>query len=814
MSAVDVSATPSVQTLVERVFDQLVESGQSERTVDLVLAALGGRDELVAVLGGRPAPERPQPVRERATPTGAFLAGLQVEGFRGIGARTRLSLEPGPGLTVISGRNGSGKSSLAEALECVLTGTTARWERRVANRDFQAAWRNLHHPDVCRIEVALAQVGPGEATLTASWPKGESDVSRSEVTYQVAGQKQLKLQDALGWRAALQTYRPLLSYDDLGHLLTAKPSELHDSISGALALDDLQFAITLLREQAAPLRKAAKEANDVRKTLKAALEQAGDGRPAVAAKLLAKTAPDLDALTALTSGDGTPDPRQAVLAQIAAVVVPDQDEIRRLADALDAATAARGLLETQRGELDARRERLLADALSLHDDSGDAACPVCGTGELDADWRQRTSEALARTDALRAESQRVEREFLDADAAARRVVRSQPPVLVQDTLALSTQAAALQAWLAWERPAPHVGWADHLRHQTPPLAEAVLAWQAEARARADEAAERWRPLALQISAYVLRQQGALTSAAGASDLDDAYRAAVAAEKVIRDERLQPIVKHARAIWGKLRHESNVELRDIELTGNATRRAVDIQAVVDDADSSALSVMSQGELNSLALALFLPRAASEASPFRFLVLDDPVQAMDPNKVEGLAAVLADLARTRQVIVFSHDDRLAQAARRLPNPPRILEVSRGGGSAVRLRSVQRPTERYLLDAHALLKETGMGEAVKRRVLPGVLRRAVEAAAWDRFCRRRLRQGEPLDAIEATWEAAERTRDRLELAVETPVQAWLEREPSRKRALTACNAGTHQGLSTNLEETYHDVRRLVQAVESLSR
>ncbi len=805
---------PSVQSLVERVFDELVESGRSDRTVDLVLAALNGLDELVAVLDGETSPERPEPVGQRATPAGAFLAGLEVEGFRGIGPRTQLYLEPGPGLTVISGRNGSGKSSLAEALECVLTGTTTRWQRRVTNREFQAAWRNLHHPDVCRIEVALAQVGPGEATLTASWAKGEADVSQADVTYQVAGQRQQKLRDALGWQAALQTYRPMLSYDDLGHLLTAKPSELHDSIAGALALDELQAAIARLREQAAPLKRSAKEANDARKALKSTLEQADDARAAAAAKLLSKTAPDLTALTALTAGDGTPDPRQAVLAQIATVTVPDAEEAGRLADALDAATTERDRLGDQRGELDARRERLLSEALQLHESAGDTDCPVCGTGHLDAEWRRRTSETLVRTDALRDESQRAERAVQDAEAAARRVLRSQPPALTQTSLELSTQAAASAAWLAWERPAAGVSLADHLRHQTQPVTDAVIAWQAEARTLADAAAERWRPLALLIGAYVLRQQQALVSADRARDLADADEAAVDTEKVIRKERLQPIVEHARAIWARLRHESNVELRDIELTGNATRRAVDIQAVVDDAGSSALSVMSQGELNSLALALFLPRAASEASPFRFLVLDDPVQAMDPNKVEGLAAVLADLARTRQVIVFSHDDRLAQAARRLPDPPRILEVTRGGGSAVVVRNVQRPTERYLSDAYALLKEVKMADAVKRRVLPGVLRRAVETAAWEQYCGRRLRQGDQLEAVETAWASAERTRERLELAVGSPIQPWLERDSWRRRALTVCNAGSHQGLASDLDEAYDDVRRLVQAVESRPR
>ena len=54
-------------------------------------------------------------------------------------------------------------------------------------------------------------------------------------------------------------------------------------------------------------------------------------------------------------------------------------------------------------------------------------------------------------------------------------------------------------------------------------------------------------------------------------------------------------------------------------------------------------MSQGELHALALALFLPRATAADSPFRFVVLDDPIQAMDPAKIDGFVQVLAEHRR---------------------------------------------------------------------------------------------------------------------------------------------------------------------------
>jgi ABC-type hemin transport system ATPase subunit len=123
--------------------------------------------------------------------------------------------------------------------------------------------------------------------------------------------------------------------------------------------------------------------------------------------------------------------------------------------------------------------------------------------------------------------------------------------------------------------------------------------------------------------------------------------------------LLPIADRAQHVWQKLRHESNVDLGAIRLTGSSTQRHLDLDVTVDGVAGSALGVMSQGEVNALALSIFLPRVTLPQSPFRFIVIDDPVQAMDPAKVEGLARVLDEVASTHQVIVFTHDDRLPAA-----------------------------------------------------------------------------------------------------------------------------------------------------------
>ncbi|MFJ4083516.1 AAA family ATPase [Streptomyces iakyrus] len=68
--------------------------------------------------------------RPGARPHAGRLQSVTVSGFRGIGRTARLPLTPGPGLSLVTGRNGSGKSSFAEAVEIALTGDNARWRGR------------------------------------------------------------------------------------------------------------------------------------------------------------------------------------------------------------------------------------------------------------------------------------------------------------------------------------------------------------------------------------------------------------------------------------------------------------------------------------------------------------------------------------------------------------------------------------------------------------------------------------------------------------------------------------------------------------
>ncbi len=229
-----------------------------------------------------------------------------------------------------------------------------------------------------------------------------------------------------------------------------------------------------------------------------------------------------------------------------------------------------------------------------------------------------------------------------------------------------------------------------------------------------------------------------------------------------------------------------------------------------------SGLSQGEVNALALSVFLPRARLPASPFRFLVLDDPVQAMDPAKVDGLARVLEKAAGDRQVIVFTHDNRLAQAVRQLRLPAAILEVTRRPASAVEVRACLDPVQQALRDAGALAADRSVPIEVAARVVPGLCRTAVEAAFTGTIWSKQLRAGRGHAEIEVALEAATSLNLLASLAltgdaanggqVLPRLNAWDRRFAGTFQAL---NKGAHAAYAGTLGQLVGDASKLAEKI-----
>ncbi len=289
---------------------------------------------------------------------------------------------------------------------------------------------------------------------------------------------------------------------------------------------------------------------------------------------------------------------------------------------------------------------------------------------------------------------------------------------------------------------------------------------------------------------------------------------------LRAARWTPIETRALGLWKDLRLQSNVELQSVELSGSATRRHVDLSVDVDGAEAQALAVASQGEISCLALSLFFPRATLRANPFRFLVIDDPVQSMDPARVDGLARVFGSIATDRQLIVFTHDDRLPESLRRLGIQHTLKQVIRQPGSVVEVRDIRDPVGQSFSDAWAVAKDDRLPEEIARRVVPGMCRHGLEAACVEAVRRRRLASGHLHSEVEQLLERAPRLVQKASLALfDIPDRGGQVFSEITKRwnpgfadALGDANRGTHGRYQGSLLDLVNDCQSLAERFRRL--
>jgi DNA repair ATPase RecN len=183
---------------------------------------------------------------DRSAPP-VWLRSVTVEGFRGIGAPATLALEPSPGLTVVVGRNGSGKSSFAEGLELLMTGRLKRWEKRP--KAWTETWQCLHHTAPTRIAAELVLEGDADVTLAQEWAHGVAydDATGRAAAAQVLGEH--------GWDRDLPSFRPFLSYAELATMFDTL-SSLYEALTPVLGLadiDELAGRLAALRLEAEDL---------------------------------------------------------------------------------------------------------------------------------------------------------------------------------------------------------------------------------------------------------------------------------------------------------------------------------------------------------------------------------------------------------------------------------------------------------------------------------------------------------------------------------------------------------------------------------
>lgn len=808
-------------TLEGLVLERLADADLPGAVADLVVAALLGDDELGHALASD-GYTRPEATTDPAAgePVGTYLNAVIVSGFRGIGAEAALRLRPGPGLTLITGRNGSGKSSFADAVELAMTGDNKRWSGRTSV--WREGWRNLHAPEPCRITVQLAVDGQaGTTTLVREWAAG-ANLDDATAHVQQHGRTRAAV-DTLGWARPLEVYRPFLSYAELGTLMDGRPSEMYDALQAILGLDQLVDAERRLADARKRLEETVKQARLELPPLLQRLQTHPDERAERAAAALAGKRWELDTVEAVAVAPTAADASLlGRLQRIATVTLPEPATVTRALTALQATRKRVAALAGTPAATARRLAGLLTTALAHHAEHPGQPCPVCAGRMLDHTWATATQAEVERLTGLARDAEQTHGEFAAAVRTVRGLVSAMPPLLAGPLGPDVDPGPTRAAWQRWAAIASAAD-LDTLTGEVEPaytaVAQALATLQAAAAAVVQRRHTAWQPLAAELAGWLRSARLAQRAEAPLAQVKQAVGWLKIAGQEIRDLRLAPFAALSAQVWETLRQESNVELGPIRLEGATTRRRVSLDVTVDGVEGAALGVMSQGELHALGLALFLPRATAADSPFGFLVIDDPVQSMDPAKVDGLARVLHQVAQTRQVVVFTHDDRLAEALRRLQLPATIWEVVRRESSVVELRKNDDPVRRYIDDARALARTSELPADVRAVVVAGFCRSAVEAACQDVVRARQLARGVPHAEVERALMTAQTLHQTAALALFDDIArgdqviARLNRDVGRWAgdAFVAVKAGIHTAHAGDLAGLVEDIARLADRLRA---
>jgi DNA repair protein SbcC/Rad50 len=88
----------------------------------------------------------------------------------------------------------------------------------------------------------------------------------------------------------------------------------------------------------------------------------------------------------------------------------------------------------------------------------------------------------------------------------------------------------------------------------------------------------------------------------------------------------------------------------------TRSGRNVYNITDQDGNDLTPILSQGDLNALALAIFLGLASASGptTPLGFVMLDDPSQSMGVEHKRNLAAVLDEVCKTRQILLATMDN----------------------------------------------------------------------------------------------------------------------------------------------------------------
>ncbi|PWB89003.1 chromosome segregation protein SMC [Methylocystis sp. MitZ-2018] len=642
---------------------------------------------------------------------------IEVCGFRGFRDLVRINF--GRGFTVITGRNGVGKSTLCDAVEFAITGSIDKYAVEKAAKESLSDylwWRGEGVPNAHYVTASFVDDDGKPFTITRTRESG-SDRSSEEIHAALCrgpapddALRQLTRTSIIRdeWIAALsldltETERFDLVRSALGALegseAGSRAKEVVASAEAAHSKDEAAYEAARLRladrlTQQSETQASFSRSGDVSAALQVIAAAAPDAQPELTARLVAGRNALVNGRARLgRMGDALQLGREVALAQ-AAFNAPEAVANREAASAANEAaqrehqSAQQAVSEAEQRlvreeEMDAIAASLSllvehGERLGLHDDH----CPLCAAHRTSDEFAAGLAAARRRITSLASGVQAAR------DALATAKDNARQPSLAFQAAAASVQIHADELRRLRVQEAAHVDfytqWGlDHRLIHDPDGLEQAISLERDRlidleRAllvlEASQAVARMSSIENNISALrveieklaqaVSQSQNAVTAA---REIERSVKR-VSAE--IIDERLAQISPLLNELYQRLRPHADWRTIDYSIRGDV-RRFLSLK--VGDGLNPQF-VFSSGQRRAAGLAFLLSVHLARAwTPLRSLLLDDPVQHIDDFRALHLVEVLAALRLDgRQIICAVEDPALADLLCR-----RLVSTSTEGG-----------------------------------------------------------------------------------------------------------------------------------------
>ncbi|MFD5090952.1 AAA family ATPase [Amycolatopsis thailandensis] len=736
-----------------------------------------------------------------------FLRSVELAGFRGAangsgapGATSepfRLDFPASPGLVVVHAPNGTGKSTVTDALEVALFGGTG--EASGFNPE-DARRAVVPHSGLTDSEVVVVLENGRGDTLHFEW-NAEAGAETAIVIWRSASQREVEITPGGKWAGSVASRRPVVGYDHLTHRL--RVDNAAEIVEATLAMGDVWSQLRhFLRQDLADARAAAAAWQCARDEAETALAEADE---ALALKfpdfeipkpilLPERPAEDIDVWlrTEFGASEGyfeyfTVDPRL-------------------WADVVTSLDVSRAAVEKNiRAKQDSSQElwsgggiEALEMLISRTGEESGSGCPVCGSAGTR--WSDR---ARSVTTALRSVREEFNLTRTELSHLRRLLVERVLPVLrrAKSIAALESRAVRLadrietvvgqepavegdQAWtflteLTMEPEfAEDIG--DLLQELTTSVWESV--WASERRRSCEQLVE------------VHREHG--TTAASVGACESALRQLAKEFDTVHSDRRDVLEQDVQKLLQVLLADARLE--GLELTPALGRTDSAGLRLNLNGHKAGLGVLSAGQYNAFVLSLLL--AAGKTDPFRFLVVDDPVHALDDIRTDAFATLVESYVdEGRQMVLLTHDDRLVDVLRIKVGGVTLLKLGRDRQNNLQWVDSTHPWQAHVDNARSLLQQAvqaGSNQVLSEETLAllvlSLCRQAIDAVLREFVQEEKRSSGRALSVLKE-MERVFTTRATLRLVrrivgTEHPASVLIDALTADAGFLGDLNAGAH--------------------------